>query len=60
MATRKPGAEGRTETKGGLLREVAYFSQDEVEALEKRAKKEISSKSSIIRRAVRAYLGIED
>jgi hypothetical protein len=43
-----------------LVREVSYMHEDEAEALDKRAKKERTSKSEIIRRAVRAYLGIED
>lgn len=34
--------------------------EDEAQALNLRAKKERTSKSEIIRRAVRAYLGIED
>jgi hypothetical protein len=43
-----------------LVREVAYMHEDEAEALDKRAKKERASKSEIIRRAVRAYLGVEE
>ena len=43
-----------------LVREVSYMHEDEAEALDLRAKKERTSKSEIIRRAVRAYLGIED
>jgi metal-responsive CopG/Arc/MetJ family transcriptional regulator len=43
-----------------LVREVAYMHEDESEAIDRRAKKERASKSEIIRRAVRAYLGIED
>ena len=43
-----------------LVREVSYMHEDEAEALDKRAKKERTSKSEIIRRAVRAYVGIED
>jgi metal-responsive CopG/Arc/MetJ family transcriptional regulator len=42
------------------VREVSYTHEDEAEALDKRAKKERASKSEIIRRAVRAYLGIEE
>jgi metal-responsive CopG/Arc/MetJ family transcriptional regulator len=34
--------------------------EDEARALDERAKKERTSKSEIIRRALRAYLGIED
>lgn len=43
-----------------LVREVSYVHEDEARALEERAKKERASKSEIIRRALRAYLGIED
>ena len=47
-------------TKGGLTRETAYLYEDEEIALEARAVKERCSKSEIMRRALRAYLGIED
>jgi hypothetical protein len=47
-------------TKGGLTRETAYLYDDEETALEERAGKERCSKSEIIRRALRHYLGIED
>lgn len=43
-----------------LVREVSYMHEDEAEALDRRAKKERTSKSEIIRRAVRAYVGIDD
>lgn len=43
-----------------LVREVSYVHEDEARALDERAKKERTSKSEIIRRALRAYLGIED
>ncbi|HXO18618.1 MAG TPA: CopG family transcriptional regulator [Thermoanaerobaculia bacterium] len=46
-------------TKGGLVREVAYLYEDEEGALEARAERERCSKSEIIRRALREYLGIE-
>jgi metal-responsive CopG/Arc/MetJ family transcriptional regulator len=39
---------------------VSYIHEDEARALDERAKKERASKSEIIRRALRAYLGIED
>jgi len=42
------------------VREVAYLHADEAEALEKRAAKERASKSEIIRRALREFLGVED
>jgi Ribbon-helix-helix protein, copG family len=44
----------------GLIREVSYLHEDEAAALEKRADRERCSKAEIIRRALRAYLGIED
>lgn len=47
-------------TKGGLTRETAYLYEDEESALELRAEKERTSKSEIMRRALRAYLGIDD
>jgi metal-responsive CopG/Arc/MetJ family transcriptional regulator len=43
-----------------LVREVSYVHEDEARVLAERAKKERTSKSEIIRRALRAYLGIED
>jgi len=43
-----------------LVREVSYLHEDEAQVLAARAKKERTSKSEIIRRALRAYLGIED
>jgi ribbon-helix-helix CopG family protein len=42
-----------------LVREVSYLHEDEAAALAARAKKE-RSKAEVIRRALRAYLGIED
>jgi len=43
-----------------LVREVSYLHEDEAAALAARAKKERCSKAEIIRRSLRAYLGIED
>lgn len=43
-----------------LVREVSYVHEDEARALAQRAKKERTSKSEVIRRALRAYLEIED
>jgi hypothetical protein len=43
-------------TKGGLVRETAYLYEDEEQALAQRADRERTSKSEIIRRALRAYL----
>ena len=47
-------------TSRGLWREISYLHEDEAKALDERAKKERTSKAEIIRRALRAYLGIED
>ena len=47
-------------TKGGLTRETAYLYEDEERALEERAARERCSKSEVMRRALRAYLGIGD
>jgi hypothetical protein len=47
-------------TKGGLTRETAYLYEDEERALENRASRERCSKSEVIRRALRSYLGVED
>ena len=47
-------------TRGGLTRETAYLYPDEERSLEERAAKERCSKSEVMRRALRAYLGIED
>jgi ribbon-helix-helix CopG family protein len=61
MAKRERKREGRkAATARGLVREVSYLHPDEAEALEKRAELKRVSKSEIIRRALRAYLGIED
>ena len=43
-----------------LYREAAYLHLDELQAVERAAEKERTSKSEIIRRAIRAYFGIED
>jgi Ribbon-helix-helix protein, copG family len=50
----------RPTTKGGLTRETAYLYEDEERALENRASRERCSKSEVIRRALRSYLGVED
>ena len=47
-------------TARGLVREVSYLPPDEAEALKKRADLKRVSKAEIIRRALRAYLDIED
>jgi hypothetical protein len=56
----KPRAPRKPFTGRGLIREVSYLHDDEAAALEKRAAKDRCSKAEIIRRALRAYLGIED
>lgn len=61
VATRKAESERKVPaTSRGLVREVAYLHADEAEALEKRAARERASKSEIIRRALRQFLGVED
>jgi hypothetical protein len=50
----------RPATTRGLIREVSYLHPDEEEALVKQAEQKRCSKAEIIRRALRAYLGIED
>jgi hypothetical protein len=56
----KPKAPRKPFTGTGLIREVSYLHEDEARLLEASAEKERCSKSEIIRRALRAYLGIED
>jgi hypothetical protein len=61
MKDRDKGATERKRFAGtNLVREVSYVHEDEARALDERATKERTSKSEIIRRALRAYLGIED
>jgi metal-responsive CopG/Arc/MetJ family transcriptional regulator len=52
--------EPREPTKGRLFREAVYLHEDEEEAVERAARKERTSRSEIIRRAIRAYFNIED
>lgn len=47
-------------TKGGLIREVAYLHDDEDEALRRAAVRLRTTRSEVIRRALRQFLGIED
>jgi hypothetical protein len=47
-------------TARGLVREVSYLHPDEAEALKKRVELKRVSKAEIIRKALRAYLGIKD
>jgi hypothetical protein len=55
---RPPQRRRKHVTRGGLTRETAYLYEDEERALEERAKRERCSKSEVIRRALREYLGI--
>jgi hypothetical protein len=57
---KKTSGERRRFAGTNLVREVSYLHEDEAEALAKRAKRERCSKAEVIRRALRAYLGIED
>jgi hypothetical protein len=57
---RNPSLGRKPATPRGLIREVSYLHPDEVEALTRRAKERKCSKSEVIRRALRKYLGIED
>jgi len=61
MTNEKNGAGGRKPaTSRGLIREVCYLPPEEAEALASRAVEKRVSKSEMIRRALRSYLGIED
>jgi hypothetical protein len=57
---RKETQERKPATSRGLIREVCYLYPEEVEALAGRAEAKRLSKSDVMRRALRAYLGIED
>ena len=56
---RKPGPRKKFLTVGGKVRESVYLSPDEEQALEERAAKVLASKSEIMRRALRKYLGLD-
>jgi hypothetical protein len=56
---KKQARERKPATARGLVREVCYLHPDE-EALAQRSETKIISKSEIMRRALRAYLGVED
>ena len=60
MVKKDRGEARKAATARGLVREVSYLHPDEAAALEARAEIKRVSKSEIIRRALRAYLGIED
>jgi Ribbon-helix-helix protein, copG family len=59
-ARKAPKPKRKHVTLGGLTRETAYLYDDEERALEEKAKRERCSKSEVIRRALRMYLGVED
>jgi len=54
------GRQRKPFTTRGLVREVSYLHPDEAAALASRAEEKRCSKSEIIRRALRKYLGVED
>jgi hypothetical protein len=56
---RKEPQERKPATARGLIREVCYLHPEEVEGLARRADLKMVSKSEIMRRALRSYLGIE-
>jgi hypothetical protein len=61
MARREP--EGRDESRGlaeNGVRMTLLFHQDEAEALRERAYRSRRSQASLVREAVRRFLGIED
>jgi hypothetical protein len=60
MSDEKTSGERKRFAGTNLVREVSYLYEDEAEALAKRARKERCSKAEVIRRALRAHLGIED
>jgi predicted transcriptional regulator len=60
MPKKAPHQRRKFTTRGGLTRETAYLFDDEEKALEERAKRERTSKSEIMRRALRQYLKIEE
>jgi hypothetical protein len=60
MKDREKTGEPRLFAGTNLVREVSYLHEDEARALAARARKERASKAEIIRRALRAYLGVED
>jgi hypothetical protein len=60
MKSREKPTEPKRFAGTNLIREVSYLHEDEARALTERAAKERASKAEIIRRALRAYLGIED
>lgn len=60
MTTNEDRSKRMPDTGRGLYREVTYLHKDEEEAVLRYAQKERCSKAEVMRRAVRAFLGIED
>ena len=60
IPTEGPRGGKTTVTKSGLIRSVVYFHADERKALRMAAAEQDVSVSDLVRRAVRAYLGVED
>jgi hypothetical protein len=56
---RKPAAR-KAVTSRGLVRESTYLHRDEEEALVAYAERRQISKAEVLRRALRAFLGVED
>jgi hypothetical protein len=52
--------ERRPATQRGLFRESVYLHPDELAAVEEYARRKRCSKTEVLRRAARAFLGIED
>jgi hypothetical protein len=59
MPNTKRPSEARTPDKGRLYREVTYLHADELDGLVATSERLRCSKSEVIRRALRAFLGIE-
>ena len=60
MQRSKRPSEEKTPDKGRLYREVTYLHADELDGLAAAAERLRCSKAEVMRRALRAFLGIED
>jgi hypothetical protein len=60
MAKELRPSEIRTPDKGRLYREVTYLHPDELDGLVAASERLRCSKAEVMRRALRAFLGIED
>lgn len=60
MPKTKRSSEEREPDKGKLYREVTYLHADELDGLVAAADRFRCSKAEVMRRALRAFLGIED